>query len=184
MAVIQDSLMARHLMRLSIGTGLMLLATVTLRFWQSSPDPSTPTIPTAAMVLSPRAKDTKLRVELGDRRVLVYRHGKEIARYPVAVGQAGWETPSGQFRIHQMRRDPEWRHPITKVVIPPGPDNPLGDRWIGFYEGEHMALGFHGTPNESLVGEAVSHGCLRMRNRDIAALFEQVGTGVVVEVQP
>jgi L,D-transpeptidase ErfK/SrfK len=184
MTMLQDSPMARHFMLLSMSAGLILLAIGSLNVWRPAPQLPSSSSVTEAMRLSPRAKDTKLVVDLGDRRVVVYRHGKETARYPVAVGQAGWETPSGIFKIHQMRRDPEWRHPISKVVIPAGPENPLGDRWIGFYQGEHMALGFHGTPNESLVGQAVSHGCLRMRNRDINAMFEQVGTGVVVVVQP
>jgi lipoprotein-anchoring transpeptidase ErfK/SrfK len=183
MALIQDGSITKHLMRLSMAAGLVLLAAGTVHGWKSTAVPAPPHPPAAEVVLSPRALDTKLVVDLGDRRVVVYRHGKELARYPVAVGQAGWETPIGEFKIHQMRRNPEWRHPITKVVIPAGPDNPLGDRWIGFYQGEHMALGFHGTPNESLVGQAVSHGCLRMRNRDIERMFEQVGTGSVVEVQ-
>jgi L,D-transpeptidase ErfK/SrfK len=182
MALIQDALITKHLMRLSIAAGALLLA-ATVHGWRSATVPTVARPAEEAIVLSPRAKDTKLVVDLGDRRVIVYRHGKELARYTVAVGQAGWETPIGEFKIHQMRRDPDWRHPITKVVIPAGPDNPLGDRWIGFYQGEHMALGFHGTPNESLVGQAVSHGCLRMRNRDIERMFEQVGTGSVVEVQ-
>jgi L,D-transpeptidase ErfK/SrfK len=182
--MLQGSPMARHFMLLSMSAGLMLLTVGWMNRWQPLP-PFTRSSPiTEAMVLSPHAKDTKLVVDLGDRRVVVYRHRQEIARYPVAVGQAGWETPSGAFKIHQMRRDPEWRHPITQVVTPAGPENPLGDRWIGFYQGENMALGFHGTPHEALVGQAVSHGCLRMRNRDINVMFEQVGLGVVVIVQP
>jgi lipoprotein-anchoring transpeptidase ErfK/SrfK len=136
-----------------------------------------------APVLSPRAKDTKLVVDLSDRHVTVYRHGKPLRQFDVAIGQKGWETPIGDFTIHQMKINPAWQHPITKEVFPRGPENPLGDRWIGFYEGEHMAIGFHGTPNESLVGSAVSHGCLRMRNRDIAALYDEVGIGTVVEVK-
>jgi murein L,D-transpeptidase YcbB/YkuD len=133
--------------------------------------------------LSPRAKDTKLIVNLADRQVRVYRNGKEISRHTVAIGQTGWETPAGSFTIHQMKRDPEWQHPITKEVFPRGENNPLGDRWIGFYEGEHMAIGFHGTPDESAVGQAISHGCLRMRNADIRAMFDQVGVGTIVEVR-
>ncbi len=182
--MLQDSPIARHFMLLSMSAGLILFGVGSLNVWRPTPQPPNSAPATEAMVLSPRAQDTKLVVDLGDRRVMLYRHGKAVTRYPVAVGQASWETPAGSFKIHQMRRNPEWRHPITKVVIPAGPENPLGDRWIGFYQGEHMALGFHGTPNESVVGQAVSHGCLRMRNRDINAMFEQVGTGVVVEVQP
>jgi lipoprotein-anchoring transpeptidase ErfK/SrfK len=140
------------------------------------------TPPRPIVPASPRAKDTKLIVNLADRQVRLYRNGKEMSRHTVAIGQAGWETPAGSFKIHQMKRDPEWQHPITKEVFPRGENNPLGDRWIGFYEGEHMAIGFHGTPDESAVGQAVSHGCLRMRNADIRAMFEQVGVGTIVEV--
>jgi L,D-transpeptidase ErfK/SrfK len=180
----QNSPLTQHFMLLSMAAGLILLVASPLR--QAATARSVvPIAPPPPLVEdSPRAKESKLLVDLGDRRVLVYRHGREVGRYPIAIGQSGWETPSGQFKIHQMRRDPDWRHPITQKVIPAGPDNPLGDRWIGFYQGEHMALGFHGTPQESLVGQAVSHGCLRMRNRDIAAMFEQVVLGTVVEVQP
>ncbi|WP_264326136.1 L,D-transpeptidase [Romeriopsis navalis] len=177
--------MARHLMLLSMSVGLLLLVTGPLHHlrqaWGKAIVVATPTA--SPVLTSPRAHDTKLQVDLSDRQVRVYRNGKETARYPVAVGQAGWETPSGQFKIHQMRHNPIWQHPITKKVIASGPDNPLGRRWIGFYQGEHMAIGFHGTPQESLVGQAVSHGCLRMRNRDIAAMYQQVGLGTVVEVQ-
>lgn len=180
---IQNSPLSQHFMLMSMAAGLVLLVVGPLR--QAAVTPIAPQSPTTTLVEdSPLAKEMKLVVDLGDRRVLVYRRGREIGRYAVAVGQSGWETPSGQFKIHQMRRDPDWRHPITQKVIPAGPDNPLGDRWIGFYQGEHMALGFHGTPQESLVGEAVSHGCLRMRNRDITAMFEQVALGTVVEVRP
>lgn len=168
-----------------MATGFLILGLASFNMWQTiaseRSEPSSP--PTQPVYTSPRAKDTKLIVDLTDRRVRVFRHGKEIGRYPVAVGQSGWETPIGEFRIHQMRQNPEWQHPITKKVMSAGPHNPLGDRWVGFYQGEYMALGFHGTPNESLVGQAVSHGCLRMLNRDIRAMYKQVGLGTIVEVR-
>jgi L,D-transpeptidase ErfK/SrfK len=183
MAVIRKkNPIAEHFMGLSLSTGLLLLL---LSIWQRYPQAPPIEVPPAPMIAdSPRAQDTKLIVDLSDRRVILYRHNREKARYAVAIGQTGWETPVGEFKIQQLREHPDWRHPITQQVIPAGPDNPLGSRWIGFYYGEHMALGFHGTPNESLVGQAVSHGCLRMFNRDIEALYAQVGTGVTVAVQP
>ncbi len=185
---VQTSPLAKHLMLLSMLAGLLLLFVGPVHHWrqmmqlsgQAHPAKPSSTQPTDS---SPRARDTKLVVHLGDRHVRVYRHGQEISRYPVAVGKSGWETPNGRFKIHQMRLHPQWRHPITNQVVPAGPNNPLGDRWIGFYEGEHMALGFHGTPQESLVGTAVSHGCLRMRNRDIQTMYKQVGLGTVIEVR-
>lgn len=126
-----------------------------------------------------------LTVDLSDRQVFVYRNSRLIARYPVAIGQPGWETPTGAFRVHSMKRNPAWQHPITRETVPPGQSgNPLGDRWIGFWSGEKTEIGFHGTNQEDLIGQAVSHGCLRMRNHDIRALFEIVIEGTPVTVRP
>ena len=131
-----------------------------------------------------RAEDTSLTVDLSDRTVYLYRDRKLMASYRVAVGQPGWETPVGSFRIRQMVKNPVWQHPITDEIFPPGDVNPLGVRWIGFAADEHMKLGFHGTTGESSIGQAVSHGCLRMKNRDVTALFNQVSLGTVVTVRP
>jgi L,D-transpeptidase ErfK/SrfK len=179
----QKSSLNRHLMLLFMAVGGLLVAIPGLGQQPSQPAPS----PTATALITtngPHAKDTRVVVELKHRQVVVYRQGKLLAKYPVAVGQAGWETPIGTFKIIEMRRNPSWQHPITKEVIPPGEDNPLGERWIGFMAGEQMNIGFHGTADESLIGQAVSHGCLRMRNRDVRTLFEQVSMGTAIEVRP
>lgn len=131
---------------------------------------------------SPRG--THLVLSLSDRRVYLYRDNREIASYPVAIGKEGWETPTGSFKIIDKVRDPAWEHPWTGEVVPPGPENPLGTRWIGFWTDGTNYIGFHGTPNEELVGQAVSHGCVRMKNQDILSLFEQVHLGATVTVKP
>jgi lipoprotein-anchoring transpeptidase ErfK/SrfK len=124
-----------------------------------------------------------LVVDLSDRRVYVYQ-GKQVkVSYPLAIGQEGWETPVGSFQVMEMQRDPKWLHPITKEVVLPGPDNPLGKRWIGFWSDGKTHLGFHGTNQEYLIGQAVSHGCLRMRNQDVIALYDQVSMGTPVIVR-
>jgi len=125
-----------------------------------------------------------LRVDLSDRRVFVYRGTTRVASYPLAVGQDGWETPIGEFRVAQLRQNPVWQHPITGEIIPPGQGNPLGTRWIGFWSDGHKEIGFHGTNQVSLIGQAVSHGCLRMYNQDIEALYGLIKTGTPVVVQP
>ncbi|MFO0148883.1 MAG: L,D-transpeptidase [Microcystis sp.] len=129
--------------------------------------------------------ETRLLLNLKKRRVFVYQGQKMIASYPVAIGRPGWETPTGQFRVIQMVREPVWEHPFTGQLVPSGKNNPLGARWIGFWTDGQNFVGFHGTPQENLVGQAVSHGCVRMRNRDIKALFEkvQIGTSVIVIAQ-
>lgn len=130
------------------------------------------------------ANSPTLLVDLSDRQVYVYRQSRLQTSYPLAIGQVGWETPTGSFQIQAMEPNPEWVHPITGEVIPAGADNPLGKRWLGFWSDGQMEIGFHGTDQEELIGEAVSHGCLRMRNADVVDLYERVSVGTPVVVQP
>lgn len=156
------------------------------------PEPDNPHAATApdalpaVVVLQPgfTVAHPRLVVDLSDRRVYLRRLGQAEESFPIAVGQAGWETPTGTFKVVQMQQDPIWRHPITKELVPPGPKNPLGHRWIGFWvDGEHQ-IGFHGTNQPDLVGQAVSHGCIRMYNKDIESLYDQVTLNTPVLVQP
>lgn len=124
-----------------------------------------------------------LILDLSDRRVYLYRHGQEKSSYPVAIGREGWETPQGEFIILNMERHPSWQNPWTGEVIAPGRDNPLGEAWIGFWQSGNNQIGFHGTPTPHLIGQAVSHGCVRMHNRDILMLFQQVYLGMTVWVK-
>ncbi|WP_347242166.1 L,D-transpeptidase [Nostoc sp. FACHB-892] len=126
---------------------------------------------------------TQVVVDLSDRRTYVYAEDEVIASYPIAIGKKGWETPTGSFQVFHMRHYPIWRHPITGKVFEAGTDSPLGDRWIGFWSDGRNEIGFHGTPEIDLVGTAVSHGCLRMRNSDVRLLYEQVSLGTTVLVR-
>jgi lipoprotein-anchoring transpeptidase ErfK/SrfK len=126
---------------------------------------------------------TQVVVDLSDRRVYVSRYDEVIASYPIAIGKKGWETPTGNFKIIHKEHDPIWKHPITGAVFEGGTDSPLGDRWIGFWSDGRNEIGFHGTPNVDLVGAAVSHGCLRMRNSDVRMLYSQVNIGTQVLVR-
>jgi len=127
---------------------------------------------------------TELVVDLSDRQLSLYQDGILQSRFEIAVGKAGWETPSGNFSVISMRKDPVWQNPITREVVTNPAENPLGSRWIGFWtDGTHQ-IGFHGTNQTELIGQAVSHGCVRMRDADVQALFEQVAVGTPVIVQP
>ncbi|WNC21880.1 MULTISPECIES: L,D-transpeptidase [unclassified Thermosynechococcus] len=131
------------------------------------------------------ALERKIVLRLRERRVFLYEGDQVLASYPVAVGKPGWETPQGNFRVLHKVVNPQWRNPFTGVLVPPGGRNPLGDRLIVFAPmGNNNYAGFHGTTNESLIGQAVSHGCVRMRNDDIRALFEKIEVGTRVIVQP
>ncbi len=161
------------------------------RFFQSSQNV---VYDTSARAMSPQnsslkpqpnimSNERRLVIDLSDRRVYVYQTGEVIASFPLGVGKKGWETPLGTFPVIHMQLNPIWKHPITGKVFESGANSPLGDRWIGFWSDGHNEIGFHGTPDDSLVGTAVSHGCLRMRNPDVRMLYKQVKVGTPVEVR-
>jgi len=127
---------------------------------------------------------THLVVRRSYSRVYVYRGGTLQASYAIAVGKPGWETPTGTYRVFSKEVNPVFKSFRSGQEIPPGPDNPLGVRWIGIWTDGHTQLGFHGTNEEELIGQAVSHGCIRMLNRDVADLYNQVDVGTVVTVLP
>jgi lipoprotein-anchoring transpeptidase ErfK/SrfK len=126
---------------------------------------------------------THLVIRLSRRQVSLYEGSLKVKTYPIAIGRAGWETPTGQFQVMDMRHNPTWINPQTDQVIPGGtPGNPLGSYWIGFWTDGRDWIGFHGTPDSNSVGTATSHGCLRMYNRDVEELFHQVSNGTPVIV--
>lgn len=190
----QDSAVSRNLMLLCMGTGVLLIVSQ----WQQIT-----ALPSAALsqlqifnlvkveptLTKPSSNETaakplKLVVDLSDRRVYVYENKRIKVSYPVAVGQTGWETPIGTFKVTQKYQNPIWQHPITGEKVLPGQKNPLGKWWIGFGSVGDLLIGFHGTNDETLVGQPVSHGCLRMRNSDIGKLYQQTPAGTAVIVKP
>ncbi len=135
---------------------------------------------------------TYLVLRLKERRLELMRDdgAAPIASFPIAVGRAGHETPTGRFQVEEMieypdfdQIDPGDRWHVVKR-IPPGPENPLGDRWIGFAHGDGWTLGIHGTPHPELLGQAVSGGCIRMRNVDVVHVYDSVELGTTVVVYP
>ena len=72
----------------------------------------------------------------------------------------------------------DWAGDLAGQVIPPGPDNPLKARWMGFYAG----AGIHGTVDLASLGTAASHGCIRLSTATITWLSRRVGAGVPLTV--
>ncbi|MEQ8834773.1 MAG: L,D-transpeptidase [Miltoncostaeaceae bacterium] len=114
----------------------------------------------------------------------LYRAAERMRTMPVGVGMASHPTPAGQFRVVNMERNPTWNPPDSRWAegigpIPPGPENPLGTRWIGI---DSPAIGIHGTPEPETVGRRSSHGCIRMYDRDARWLYNlvRIGTPVVI----
>lgn len=140
--------------------------------------------PLIATHLLAEPNQMRLEVHLKRRRVVLYQGTIEIRTYPIAIGQAGWETPTGRFRVLDMQEKPDWIHPLTNQRVPHEDlRNPLGRYWIGFWTDGTNWIGFHGTPHPNSVGQALSHGCLRMHDADIDELYYQVSTGTPVTVK-
>ena len=128
----------------------------------------------------------KLVVQLEERQLYVYRGATLAKTFPVAVGKTGWETPTGTFEVSYMLENPGWTNPFTGEQMPPGPENPLGERWIAFWTDGRNEIGFHGTPNRdrNSIGQAESHGCVRLYNEHIRELYDIVTPGTLVTVLP
>jgi lipoprotein-anchoring transpeptidase ErfK/SrfK len=147
-------------------------------------NPVVPPLDDPGLFLPSLEQPRRLILRLNQRRVYLYQGEQVVASYPVAVGKEGWETPTGSFKIMQKIENPVWQDPWTGEVRSPGPNSALGLRWIGFWTDGKDVIGFHGTPTINSIGQAASHGCVRMRNEDVVALFEQVEVGTPVIVEP
>jgi L,D-transpeptidase ErfK/SrfK len=107
--------------------------------------------------------------------------------YSAAVGDAEDPTPIGEFRVGPKRRDPAWyvpdsiraEKPYLPPVVPPGPENPLGDRWMTI---GRTTYGVHGTNNRWSIGRESTHGCVRLYEGDIEALFERIPEGTPLHI--
>ncbi len=116
-------------------------------------------------------------VSIPDRKLAVIEGLTVIATFEVAVGAAASPSPTGSFRIVSRVANPTYYHPGS--VIPSGKNNPIGTRWLGLSQ---KGYGIHGTNAPRSVGHAASHGCIRLRNRDMERLFTMLRTGDAVEI--
>lgn len=127
-----------------------------------------------------------LVVNLPERGVFLFRDGQFEKFYPVAIGQPGrFATPTGQFQLVSRVKDPTWMPPEwaglgEDTVVPAGPDNPLGDRWMGL---SSPGLGLHSTTQPASIGSAASHGCMRMYPDMARDLFDRLQVGVPVRIE-
>lgn len=137
---------------------------------------------TASTSEPPLVNVVTLLLKLKEKKVYVYRGDKLVTKYPVAIGKKGWETPTGEWQVMEKIKNPAWTSFKTGEVLPPSTKNPLGSRWIGFWTDGQDVIGFHGTANVKSIGTAASHGCVRMLDRDVQALFPLVKVGTTVKV--
>ncbi|MPM45364.1 hypothetical protein SDC9_92051 [bioreactor metagenome] len=107
--------------------------------------------------------------------------GEVLKQYNIAVGTPYEQTPVGTFHIFHKEKDPTWipgDNFTDHSPVPPGPDNPLGTRWMEFKKN----YGIHGTNKGWDINYPVSGGCIRMQDADASKLFELVDIGTPVYI--
>jgi lipoprotein-anchoring transpeptidase ErfK/SrfK len=132
---------------------------------------------TSSEARSPRARRVVL-VSIADRRLAVLENGKVLAYFPVAVGAEVSPSPTGEFEIVSRLENPTYYH--HGVVIAAGRGNPVGTRWMGL---NVKGYGIHGTNDPGSIGHATSHGCIRLRNRDVEKLYAMLRVGDAVRIR-
>jgi len=137
-------------------------------------------LPTQHLAPLPRAEGVV--INLAERNAYLYREGRPAKVFPLAIGRRGWETPTGDFYVASKRKNPTWFPPKwakEEEPVPPGPDNPLGDRWMGL---SLPGYGMHATNAPASVGRYASHGCMRMYPEHARELYDLVSLGTPVKI--
>jgi lipoprotein-anchoring transpeptidase ErfK/SrfK len=126
-----------------------------------------------------------LTIDRGNFQLRLWNNLQLAKTYTIAVGMQGLETPAGVYSIDDKQVNPSWYVPdaawagdLAGQVIPPGPQDPLKARWMGFYNG----AGIHGTDDIASLGTAASHGCIRMSIPDVIELYDQVPLGTPIYI--
>jgi L,D-transpeptidase ErfK/SrfK len=116
---------------------------------------------------------------------------QEVITHPIGIGKVGWQTPEGVTKFVSKQKDPTWIPPVSvrkehkengdelPAKVPPGPDNPLGDRLFRLGWPSYLV---HGTNKPYGVGMRSSHGCVRLYPEDIRILYETIPLGTQLRV--
>ena len=128
----------------------------------------------------------QIRVSTSRNEMVVTMNGRFFKRYRVGTGKAG-TTPKGEFLVQDRVIEPVWWRSDGKAVPFGDKENILGTRWLSFKSADTnndvRGYGIHGTWDESTIGQAVSSGCVRMRNADVEELFTYIPAGTLVIVE-
>jgi lipoprotein-anchoring transpeptidase ErfK/SrfK len=141
------------------------------------------------------AKASFIQISLSQKTLEVFdTETNLIAHYPCSIGRLVEKRPVGILAVMKMApnpnyvmnpenfpESPEAQRLGRKLVLPPGPNNPVGTAWIGL---DKPGYGIHGTPRPEEVGRTESHGCFRLANWNAEHLFQLVAIGTAVLVEP
>jgi L,D-transpeptidase ErfK/SrfK len=146
----------------------------------------------------PDAPREGIVVNLPEHRLYYYPPAKKgerqvVRTYPISTGKMDWKTPLGVTRVVRKQEKPNWYPPASVLaeheakgdplpkVVPPGPDNPLGEYALRLALPGGAYL-IHGTNRPAGVGMQVTHGCIRMYPEDIAEFFGLVPVNTKVNL--
>jgi lipoprotein-anchoring transpeptidase ErfK/SrfK len=143
----------------------------------------------------PGARAASIVVKLGDKILEAWDENTNLlAHFPCSIARQVEKRPVGELHVSVIAPHPNYtfdpdifpesteaRELKTKLVLPPGPNNPVGVAWIGL---DKPGYGIHGTPSPELVGRTESHGCFRLANWNAEYLLRLVAIGTPVFVQP
>ncbi len=122
------------------------------------------------------APESRIVINIAERKLTVFKDGRAAGEYVIAVGKPGTPTPAGEFHI------------ADKQTVPGAGDGVFGARWMEFYrvrgpDGVLQLYGIHGTNVPQKLGDAVSHGCIRLSNHDVEQVFKQAYVGEPVYIR-
>ena len=151
-------------------------------------------VPEVAYVGAP-AKAAFARISLSEKMLQMFDAGTNLlAHFPCSIARRVEKRPVGELHVAAIApnpnytfdpegfpESPEARQLNTKLVLPPGPNNPVGTVWIGL---DKTGYGIHGTPNPEQVGRTESHGCFRLANWNAEYLLKLSWIGMPVFVDP
>lgn len=123
----------------------------------------------------------EIHINIPEYILLVVDKGEVIKKYNIAVGTLYEQTPTGKFTIFAKEKNPTW-YPgsnfTDRTPVPPGPENPLGSRWLEF----SPSYGIHGTNKGWDISCPVSGGCIRMNDADAREIYTIVDIGTPVTI--
>jgi lipoprotein-anchoring transpeptidase ErfK/SrfK len=132
--------------------------------------------------VTPKTIGPVILIRRSANKLTLYNGMKTVRTFTVATGQNIYPTPLGRFQIVVKWKNPWWYPPASPWAkglkpVPPGPNNPLGTRWMGL---SAPGVGIHGTDEPASIGYSLSHGCIRMLVPQAEWLFNHVEVGTPV----
>lgn len=124
---------------------------------------------------------SEIRINIPEFVLSLIDKGKVSRQFDIAVGTPYEQTPVGNFYIFSKIENPTWfpgSNFYDQTPVPPGPDNPLGTRWMEFTQN----YGIHGTNKDWDISYPVSGGCIRMHDNEAQQLYRIVEVGMPVVV--